>query len=191
MTRWYAIPAAVLLAAATVQAQIEGELSAPATAGLTPVDQGVADMGPNSTSLRRVEAGLRVDGEQTSLFRLDPVDLTQKPTYYRVGPGFRARVDRLEYLVIDKDDPGTRRRPNFALNQQARVDGEFVEIIGPNTVFELTLRPAASRMLPPEPLPDARLDAQIDHRLDARVGGPLDARVDTKLQPTLIGEQTP
>lgn len=191
MARVSCILLAVTIGTTAAWGQIGGDLSAPATAGLTPIDQGVADLGPHSTSLRRVESGLRVDGEQTSLFRLDPVDLSQKPTYYRVGPGFRARVDRLDYVVIDRHDPGSRRRPNLALNQQPRVDGEFVELIGPNTVFELTLRPAAARRPLPEPRPDARLDGQMDGRLDGRIGGPIDARIDHRIQPEWIGESSP
>ncbi len=192
MRHW--LTSAGLAAALTGSAmgQIEGDLSAPATAGLKPIDQAVGDMSANVVSQRRVESGLRVDGEQTSLFQLQqPVDLLQRPVYYRIGPGFRARTDRLDYLVLDKDDPGTQRRPNFALNQQPRVDGEFFEIIGPNTVFELAL-PHQSPFAPPPrvaplPIPDARVAPVVDQRLDARVDGIIDGRLKTRVDPQLPG----
>jgi hypothetical protein len=193
-----ALAAAGLTAAAS--AQMMGDPSAPASMGLKPIDQGVGDIDPRATSLRRVESGLRIDGEQTSLFQLNqPVDLVHRPQYYRIGPGFRARTDRLNYLVLDKDDPGTRKRPNFAFNQQPRVDGEFIELVGPNTVFELTLGYESPFITPPQiddrPLPDARLAPVIDSRLDGRLDTLIDGRLETRIdgtpgamQPLPLGE---
>ncbi len=140
-----------------------------AQAGMEPVDQAVGDLDPLSTSLRRVELGLRPDGEQTSLYRIDqpafnpnsddgggyaPGEaLPTAPAYYRLAPGFRARLERMDYM-------------------RSGSDGQFVELIPANTVFELDpLRGQPPPVPAAEPLPDYRIDLRIDGRVDARVSG--------------------
>lgn len=120
-----------------------------------PVDQAVADMDALSTSLRTVHVGLRADGEHTSLFVApDPDgDGVQR---YRVGPGFRARVDRLDYLV-------RRDRKAVRMNMAPRVDGEFLELAPANTVYELTPLPEPAAAMPN--LPDRRVNRQVDGRV--------------------------
>lgn len=114
-----------LYLAAPVDARMSGQLQ--------PVDQAVGDLDLLSTSMRRVEVGLRVGGEQTGLFR-PPVTNTlsgaSRPPYYRVGSGYVARVERMDYLV-------SRPRGHWGLNQAAVNDGRFMEVIPANTVFEL------------------------------------------------------
>lgn len=141
---------------------------------LTPVDQAVGDMDLLSRSLRRPEVGLRQDGEQTSLFMLAPApdDFRgqamhsggEQATYYRVAPGLRARVNRIDYLV-------RVGRKEYGLNIQPRVDGEFLELIPADAVFELVpmplLSPATeqtSQDAPPVSQRDAQPWAQGDDR---------------------------
>src|SRR5262245_11990827 len=127
-------------------------LAAPALAGdpvdpafeLHPVDQAVADLDPLAISLRKIDTGLRIDGENTSLFSpapmpgkqlpprwmsLDPVRPVESVPYYFISPGVRARVDRLNYLVRNE------RARGVDVNVAPRKDGEFIELIPANTVF--------------------------------------------------------
>ncbi len=133
---------------------------------LTPVDQAVGDIDLLSRSLRRPEVGLRLDGEQTSLFMLTPApdDLRgqalrpggPQTTYYRVAPGLRARVNRIDYLV-------RVGRKEYGLNIQPRVDGEFLELIPADAVFELVPMPllfSQAEQPPQDALPEPRRDAQ-------------------------------
>ena len=169
--------------------------------GLEPVDQTVTDMDQLSESLRYMEMGLRPDGEQTSLFRVadswrDPWMRDARPwqrdrTYYRIGPGFVSRVDRLDYLVIR----GQGRDAKLRLNLMPRRDGEFVELIPANTVFELRpldqllLEPADQMdMAPPSPyLVDTFIDRRIDYRVAAR---PVDYRVGQRVSEPNSEHQT-
>lgn len=156
----------------------------------TPIDQAVADLDPLGRSLRQVQVGLRDNGEQTSLFAVPldrdapafeaPLELYQPSNavadgqrfrYYRVGPGFRARVQRLDYIV-------RRGEKGLAINQTPRRDGEFLESPGVDAMYELS--PISPLMTPPPaaaPLPtpssaiSGRLDNQIDSRLRNRLGG--------------------
>ncbi len=150
--------------------------------GWVPVDQAVADLDPLATSLRDLSPGLRLDGEHTSLFEwrqpptIDPADtsnttphepsltppLQPQPVYYRVGPGFRARLNRLDY--------------------QIRGDGRFAETIPNNTVFELN--PLVRSPLSVSPNLGWN-DTRVDHRLDTRLDTRLNARVDTPTNATL------
>lgn len=129
----------------------------------TPVDQAVGDLDGLSTSLRRREMGLRYDGEQTSLIEIAGEGLGAK-TYYRLAPGLRARVDRMDYAV-------RVGRRDFALNIKPRVDGEFVELIPANTVFELR------HPLNPPPGPIAQQTGWVDQRITTLIDGRIDTRV--------------
>jgi hypothetical protein len=156
-----------------------------------PVDQAVGDLDPLATSLRRVEVGQRSSGEQTSLYIYRPTIAqpnydrptwvtqgvgVQRPVYYRLGPGFLARVDRMDYLIrISKK--------NFALDVAPRHDGEFVELIPANTVFEV--RPPAAVSIPQETSGAAvrtRTNATVNARIDAKVDGLIDGRVDARAE---------
>lgn len=168
---------------------------------LEPVDQAVGDMDLLSESLRRVQTGLRGDGEQTSVFRwVDPRQTegwsgASRPTlpagqqgpnvYFRLAPGVVAQVDRLEYLVrVGEKQVG--------LNIQPRRDGEFIEMPSANTVFHLSWPPAVeikgaepqiggppggrdgegtTNTGPIDSRLNYRVDTRVDTRLDGRVGG--------------------
>ena len=147
---------------------------------LQPVDQAVADLDLLATSLRHIQTGLRTDGEQTSLFVLKPSPtnafdtpgqtpppwgINEQPVYYRIGPGFQAKVDRMDYLIRT----GKRQ---FEINIKPLRDGEFFEMIPANTVFDLTPRtttPTIDR--PQSTATDRRIDARLDLRVDTRVDG--------------------
>ncbi len=154
--------------------------ASPAQPAFAPVDQAFGDLDPLMTSLRRVEIGLNDNGEQTSLFQLDPygetVDSTGQPIYYRLGPGFRARVNRLDYVVIANPFPVRKIRQSDLGVNVAGLDGLFVEFPTANTVYDLrpiVLRDADGRLnlspLADQPpaiqQPDPRLDTRIDPRV--------------------------
>ncbi len=181
--------AGVLIAAATVGAQAQE---------LVPVEQAVEDLDPLARSLRRVEPGLYIYGQQTSLFRLQPTDPNNLSgqIYYRIGPGFRARVSRIDYLSLTTDFVPRRFRPqDFRLNVQPRIDGAFIELFGPNTVFDLTnpTLPPLAAPAPVDPYQDPfvqyqneptlnnQMIPQIDYRLDTRIDTRIDARIDRQL----------
>jgi len=127
---------------------------------LQPVDQAVGDLDLLSTSLRRREVGLRLEGQETSLFEVPSGQLNAGGglgatgrRFYLVGQGFQARVSRMDYLVR----VGQR---GLSLNIHPRNDGEFMPLIPPDTVFELTPLPAREIHKPyqtPPPNP-ARLE---------------------------------
>lgn len=158
-----------------------------------PMDQAVGDLDKLSRSLRQVELGLNVLGQQSSLFLIvPPQDSFSQPIYYRLGQGYRARFDRPDYLVRT----GLR---SVARNVGRGIDGQFIELIPPDTVFELqplwppgvgavvsaeTMEKAL--VSPPNPAAvDGRIDARIEARIDARVDGRLDSRM---LPPQLLPE---
>ena len=113
-----------------------------------PVDQAVADLDPLSVSQRRVETGLRSTGEQTTLYRVvvpgvndrfidpganagvNPGALGPKVVYYQIVPGVRAKVTRVDYLVKNGGAPS-------ALDIAPTSNGQFVKVVGADTVFEL------------------------------------------------------
>lgn len=148
------LPCGLLLALAAIVAPLAAQTA-------IPVDEGVQDIDPLARSLRQVPLGLRTTGEHTSVFAV-PVDPSASPSdqptglyqpygeerfsYYRIGPGFRARMDRIDYLV-------RVGKKGLAMNVQPRRDGEFIEVIGPNTYFDLRPQwPNAPVLGAPEPL---------------------------------------
>ena len=148
-----------------------------------PVDQAVGDLDPMATSLRRLEPGLSIYGQQTSLYQHGTAaeflsSGTAAPVYYRIGPGFCARFDRPDYLVpVGRGDLGRNISPRF--------DGEFRELIPANTVFDLTPTPpiphlSAFGLLPdPSAIPAPNLiDARVKSRMEWRLP---DNRVETRL----------
>ncbi|MCX5662277.1 MAG: hypothetical protein NTW19_21570 [Planctomycetota bacterium] len=159
---------------------------------LVPVDQAVGDLDPLSRSQRSVQLGLRSTGEQSALFevRPDPATLInlgpiyEAPSYYRIGPGFNAHVDRLDYLVA------TGKR-SVATNQAPRRDGEFIELIPANTVFDLRPETLAAMSAPrsfvlaPYDIPLAG-DPRLNRRADA---GRSDQVSRFRVEPTRIERQ--
>ena len=149
------------------------------TSEFVPVDQAVGDLDPLSTSLRRVNVGLRSDGEHTSLFQFDRYadqlwfgahsisaigsGTTSQLAYYRVAPGFQAVVDRVDYAVPVGQN-------SFRFNVPPVRDNQFIELTPANTVFVLT--PPA----PVTPTFDYRIDRRIDGRIDLRIDGRIHTR---------------
>ena len=153
---------------------------------LQPVDQAVDDLDPLSVSMRRIEVGLRIDGEQTSLFKTVGRDSQfGAPQYYRIGPGFTARVNRMDYLVLR--DGG--RRPQLDMNISPRVDGEFLELIPADTLFEIQpLGPhTLSYPLTFEAQPRGRGQAPIhtQWRIDNAVDTRIDLRINRRINKDL------
>lgn len=153
---------------------------------LQPVDQAVGDLDPLSVSMRRIEVGLRIDGEQTSLFKTVGRDSQfGEMQYYRIGPGFTARVNRMDYLVLR--DGG--RRSQLDMNIAPRVDGEFLELIPADTLFEIQpLDPhASSYPLTFEAQPrgralgPVRTQWRIDNAVDTRIDLRINRRINTDL----------
>ncbi len=152
--------------------------------GVRVVDQAVGDLDPLSNSLRQIEWGLAELGEhgyamwQVPLAR--PTPLADQPTliapwmpphhqnvYYRIGGGYRARMTRPSYLIpISKRDALRNITP--------LRDGQFIEIVTHNTVYELTPTPAFL----PDPDPDHRPDPNalrltpLNDRIDGRLPTP-------------------
>jgi hypothetical protein len=106
--------------------------------GLIPVDQAVDDLDRIAVSTRQMQPGLSPYGQQTRLFRAtgpvypwspyttyDPGDV-----YLRIGPGYRAIVDRIDYMI-------PRGRRDWDMNVAPRRDGRYVEQAATNTVWDL------------------------------------------------------
>jgi hypothetical protein len=151
-----------------------------------PVDQTAEDIDPRQTSLRRMQAGLRADGEQTSVFKAVPVgggqlDPFDQPRYVKVAPGYRALLPHMDYAVLVNPYPRRRLQPqDIGFNVDPVYDGLFVELIPSGTVFDL--RPVefnAARLVEDydklePPAADDRMSTRSDLRIDARI----DPRVD-------------
>ena len=168
----YAAVSAVLLATAA-----SGGAMPPQQ--LQPVDQAVEDLDPLATSLRRIEPGLDKYGQHSSLFRRvgrgdEP---NRVPVYFRIGPGFTARVDRIDYIVRDDEN-------GLTVNEAPKAEGQFIELIGPNTVYELS--PITTPRRPEMPPPSRHeVDNRIwqNMRIDTRIDGRIDTRIDTHIEP--------
>lgn len=145
-----------------------------------PVDQGVDDVDLRQHSLRFMPAGLRHDGEQTSVFRaqvapgqrLDPFS---QPRLIKIAPGYRALIPHMDYAVLANPSPRKRLKPeDFALNRAPVRDGAFIELIPAGAVFDL--RPIEfniARLIEDfDPHTKAvESDPRIDMRLDMRIDG--------------------
>ncbi len=171
-----------VIATLTVLAVATAGAAAP-PADWQPVDQAVGDLDPLTSSMRVIQPGLRTIGEQTSLFRVETDAVTgltlNKTSYVRVGTGFRARYDRPDYLVIVD-------RRHFDRNIAPRFDGEFVELVPPNTVYDLTPLPSVTTT--PAVSKFAAVGPRIDPRIDGRIYTGVSGRVyagDGRIRPSL------
>ncbi len=138
-----------------------------------PVDQTVSDLDLRAQSSRRVEQGIGVFGQTGSLYQrpntgqgwfINGQQVTQQ--YQLRQPGFTAWIDRPDYLVRD---PLGELRLNIAPSQ----DGRFIDLVPPNTVFDLS--PNTPRAFIPyaESYDPARLSPRVDTRIDGWIGTPL------------------
>ncbi|MFG0248565.1 MAG: hypothetical protein ACF8OB_06740 [Phycisphaeraceae bacterium JB051] len=112
------------------------------------VDQAVADLDGLSRSIRQQGAGLRYDGEHTSLYSIPAEKLQEfqvfgqaaqttgvqrKSAYLRVAPGITSQSDQ-SYYVVRSNTKESGVDSNVASSQ----DGAFIEVIPANTVFILS-----------------------------------------------------
>lgn len=153
------------------------------------VDQGVGDLDVLSHSMRQTQTGLRSDGEGTSLYRIKAQDgaagviggVQTQDGFYRVGPGFTAKVDRMTYMVVDP-----YREKTFNANVQGKRDGQFVEVLPANTVFlldprsdprfaEKQLEELERRQTPPAP--NQVLGRPIDRRVNRQINTMVNGQV--------------
>lgn len=154
-----------------------------AHAGL-PVDQGVGDLDPRGTSLRRLEPGNALYSTRVRLYQMpgahrtpgqpqiDPATGLALPSTYRYSaPGVQALFDRPDYLM--KTGTGSR---DMARNVAARPDGAFIETVPAGMVYDLRPETALQHLMPqlypaePTPRavgPDWRIDDR--YRIDGRV----------------------
>lgn len=158
------------------------------------VDQAVSDLDPLTVGMRRVEPGIKIDdGEHTLLYAvyspdmpsaLSPVmkygQLMPMPVYYRMGQGFRARMDRMDYLIqID--------RRHYESNVSPKVDGRFIEVAPANMVFDLRPLPAglpgSSQPVGASPqLSGSSASSSPDYRVQGQASqGPIDGRVNGRV----------
>jgi hypothetical protein len=132
-----------------------------------PVDQSVSDLDLRATSTRLVEQGIGVYGQAGSLYRRSGAGsqwsdtgqpLTQQ--YQLRMPGVTAWLDRPDYLVVD---PLGEMKLNVAPSQ----DGQFIDLIPPNTVFDLA-PPTRGGFVP---YPDIYDDGMGSTRINSRIDG--------------------
>jgi len=164
---------------------------------LKPVDQAVADLDPLAVSFRKIDTGLRTDGENTSLFTpaplpgkqlpprwmsLEPIRPIESVPYYFISPGVRARVDRINYLVRNERPHGVD------VNVTPRKDGEFIELIPANTVFDLSPDVVRPELDTPKLPPLSNAPARLDLRVDRQVQSHVDRRIITQPLKTQIAD---
>lgn len=176
--RYAAVSVLWLITAATGSAMPPQHLQA--------VDQAVEDLDPLAKSMRRIEPGLDQYGQHSSLFRRvgRAGALNRVPVYYRIGPGFIARVDRIDYIVRDDEN-------GLTVNEAPKAEGEFIELIGPNTVYELS--PITTPRQPETPgSSQHEADNRIwqNMRIDTRIDGRIDTRIDTHIEPVEADVET-
>lgn len=158
------------------------------SAGLEPVDRAVGDLDALSHSLRHVDPGAARFPDHVRVYRLhddapgmwsqlgdparDRAQRDQRHTYRYEAPGVRAWVRRPAYLVR-----GGPNEPPLAVNRPPQQEGELLELVPADTVFDLI---PPHRQAAPEPEPDAvsAEDHRIDYRVDTRIGTRVDTRTD-------------
>lgn len=136
-----------------------------------PVDQTVSDLDLRAASSRYVEQGIGVFGQSGSLYRrtdtgpgwLNPGEsLSQQ--YQLRQPGYTAWIDRPDYLVIDQT--GEMRR-----NAAPSADGHYLNLIPPNTVFDLVPLSQAPVVSYPTYYETVGYNTRLEMRIDGMVHG--------------------
>ncbi len=131
-------PSLSLCLITAVAAYTQPLLGQDATPSWQPVDQAVSDLDLRAASTRRVEQGIGVFGQSGSLYQrpndgqgwfLNGQEVTQQ--YQLRQPGFTAWIDRPDYLVQDPFG-------EMSLNNAPAIDGQFIDLVPPNTVFDLS-----------------------------------------------------
>lgn len=168
----------ILLAGAlALSGTVSSTEAQPGAEVFVPVDQTVSDLDLRAGSLRHVEQGIGVYGQTGYLYRRQRIDpwslgsgqpLTQQ--YLLRQPGFTAWIDRPDYLV--RDELGELR-----LNVSPAQDGQFLGLIPPNTVFDLTPPTTVGLSFDSRPMSDGWFDMRINTRMD----GLIDTRLSTEI----------
>ena len=113
-------------------------VSAQDTSQWQSVDQAVGDLDLRAASSRQVEQGIGVFGQTGSLYQrpndgqgwyLNGQEVTQQ--YQLRQPGFTAWIDRPDYITQDA-------LGEMSLNNAPAIDGQFIDLVPPNTVFDLS-----------------------------------------------------
>ncbi len=140
-----------------------------------PVDQTVSDLDLRASSARRVEQGIGVYGQTGSLYRrpdtgpgwfVNGNPISQQ--YQLREPGFTAWIDRPDYLVQNP-------LGDVGLNIAPSQDRRFIDLVPPNTVFDLV--PSTSRAFVPytdiydDGLGSTRVNTRIDGFIDTTTTG--------------------
>jgi len=140
-----------------------------------PVDQTVSDLDLRASSARRVEQGIGVLGQTGSLYRrpdtgpgwfVNGNPLSQQ--YQLREPGVTAWIDRPDYLVQDP-------LGEVGLNISPAQDRRFIDLVPPNTVFDLV--PSTQRGFVPytdiydDGLGSTRVNTRIDGFIDTTATG--------------------
>ena len=164
--------------------------------GLIPVDQAVDDLDRMAVSTRQMQPGLSPYGQQTRLFRATGPVYPWSPysnfdpgnVYLRMGPGYRAIVDRIDYMI-------PRGRHEWEMNVAPRKDGNYAEQATTNTVWDLRPIPfiAPNASDPAGPRADRPMDPRRPRQSNSGPGegvtsarrvegqvnpGPIDGRID-------------
>lgn len=181
----------MLTMAATAHAE-----EAPDPSQLRAVDPAISDIDPLLHSLRKVQTGLRYGGEQTNIFQPVNRGVVDSPTarsiaaspvntvYYRMGPGYLARVPRMDYLVLRQDN-------TIGVNEPPGVDNKYRAFMTNDVVYLINQVPIRSQIPTqydpwmtaetddnPLRVDATRVDMSIDRRIDRRVDN---ARVEPRV----------
>ena len=165
------------------------------------VDQAVADLDGLSYSMRQQGAGLRLDGEHTSLFSIPDEKIQQlqvfgqaaqttgvqrSNAYLRVAPGVMSQSDQTYYVV-----PSRNKESGRDSNVAPSVDGAFYEVIPANTVFILS--PQMQNVIQQSDTSDRTQlpsNALTPKRINNRVADSMvHSRIDNRYQPRRVDNQ--
>lgn len=152
------------------------------------VDQSVADLDLRAASTRRVEQGIGVFGQTGSLYQrpddgqgwfLNGREVTQQ--YQMRQPGFTAWIDRPDYITQDA-------LGELSLNNAPAIDGFFIDLVPPNTVFDLS-NAAQQVFIPYGDTPGAS-SPRFNTRIDGWANSPRDTDL-TRFQPPVAHRLPP
>jgi len=150
---------------------------------LKPVDQAVEDLDPLSAGLRHVDPGNALFSDRVSLYQpLYSTQWPQQPSQWAnttigidLGSRYQYRMQGMQAFIDQPEYISQNASEEYGFNFSPAKDGQFIEIIPANTIFNLI--PEHELMTPTpiqQPYNPYRLDTQLDGRLDLRI----DSRID-------------
>ena len=163
-------PAVTLLAlsfAPTADAQLD-------PVEMSPVDQSVEDLDRRAAGMRRVEQGIGVFGQAGSLYRNPGASPWSAGQEHDPGQQFLYRQPGVTAWI---DQPGYVTQDSFGdirFNTAPGQDGAYLQLVSPNTVFDLTPNTAIATQ---DVLPAIR-DGWQDTRINTRIDGTIQRRID-------------